>query len=143
MTGCPRVSLALTTSALLEIRQQPHPLLALPCFQSRFYNVLLIFHRLLRAKRRHSLSGIHGEKCLIRAPLPGNIGKADALDPSSADKIKSIEIGTLLAGVFYWLRVAIAERLFWMMMRYFSKVFLDHLSSADCWWVLGAENSPN
>lgn len=39
------------------------------------------------------------EKCLIRAPLPGNISKADALDPFCADKIKSIEIGTLLAGV--------------------------------------------
>lgn len=42
-TGCLCVSLASSASVLKEIRQQSHPLLALPCFQGGFYNVLLIF----------------------------------------------------------------------------------------------------
>lgn len=46
-TCCPWVSLA--ASALEEIIQQLHHLLALPCFQRGFYNVLLIFLRLLVA----------------------------------------------------------------------------------------------
>lgn len=42
-TACLWVSLALAASVLKEIRQQSHPLLALPCLQRGFYNVLLIF----------------------------------------------------------------------------------------------------
>lgn len=76
---CLWVSFALPASGLVKIRQQSP--LSSPCFQSRFYNVFLIFHRLLLAKWRHSLSVIHGQKCLIRAPLPGNISEVDALDP--------------------------------------------------------------
>lgn len=61
---------------------------------------------------------------------------------SSADKIKSIAIGTLLPVVLPGLGGVIVERLCWML-RKFPKVFPYHLSSLSRWWMLGAETSLN
>lgn len=74
----------------------------LSCFQSWFYNAFLIFHRLLLAKRRHSLSVIHGQKCLIRASLPGNITEVDALDPLPQIRLRAWK----LARFWQWFLLA-------------------------------------
>lgn len=83
--------LSVATSVLVVIRQRSHPPLALPCCQSSFYNVLLIFYGLLLAKQGHSLSVIHGEKCFVRVPLPGNLGEADALDPLTQIRLRALK----------------------------------------------------